>query len=101
MSTDNEPKKPEGGILDSVFGDGTKNTDASNPMNAIKACVDFGFLSMAAGAVGLVVNQASEVLSNAIGGQGIGGLETGLANNLSIKTPELQAASTFKMPGMV
>lgn len=71
--TMDEPQQ-EGNILDSLFGDGTKSQDASDPLRTVG---DFFNVSVAIGAAGAILNigeMAPDILSNSMDG-GLDGLQ--------------------------
>lgn len=93
----NEPAN-NGNIMDSLFGDGTKSQDASNPTNALKSCVNFGFFSALTGTVLDTVSNISDSLSGGLAG--IGGADGGqtMAQNLNLNSiPTLGGMNGMKI----
>lgn len=98
MSTENEPKKPEGNLLDSLRGDGSKNPDASDPLRTVGA---FLGLSIGLGALnaGLdIAGQISDTFQNGMNSflshTSEGGIGVPAA---TVNAPALAPANNFAM----
>lgn len=92
----NEPQKQEGNMMDSVFGDGTKPNNASDPLETVRGFFGTLFTFGAGAAVLNIAEGAGEVISNALGG----GLEVGAAPALNTPTPALNVDMGIKNPSM-
>lgn len=93
---DNQPKEEGGNIFDSLTGDGTKSQDASNPVNALRECINFGFLSAATGAILGGVSSITQTLTG-----GLENITTGAGLQPAVApTNTLDVTQSMRMGGM-